>query len=175
MKKNIIVIGIAIAIFFQISVLVGEYVSASIPLWYGKEIRLKTIPIDPRSLFRGNYALLNYDISRIDEKKFPDYEELRNGERVYIKLVSIENELHGLENVSLTLPENGPFIRGRIQNRSWEEERTYFRIKYGIEAFFAPKEKALALERDLVDGGVAVICISDSGKAALKEIVPNLK
>ncbi|MCG8335422.1 MAG: GDYXXLXY domain-containing protein [Proteobacteria bacterium] len=175
MKKNIIVIGIAIAVFFQISVLVGEYVSASVPLWFGREIRLKTIPVDPRSMFRGNYALLNYDISRIDEKKFPGYEDLRNGEIVYIHLVPVENGLYGFEKVSLASPESGVFIRGRIQNRRWEEDRTYFRIKYGIEAYFAPKEKALALEKDLAEGGIAVILISDSGKAALKEVVPNLR
>ena len=31
----------------------------------GKEIRVKVVPVDPRSLFRGNYARLNYDFSRL--------------------------------------------------------------------------------------------------------------
>ena len=40
-------------------------------------------------------------------------------------------------------------------------------MKYGIEALFAPKEKALALERQLRDSGVAVVRVAPNGKAAL--------
>ncbi|MBT3870270.1 MAG: GDYXXLXY domain-containing protein [Gammaproteobacteria bacterium] len=52
------------------AVLVGMYVTAALPLWTGAEIRLATAPVDPRSLFRGNYALLSYDISEIDSTYF---------------------------------------------------------------------------------------------------------
>ena len=44
-------------------------------------------------------------------------------------------------------------------------------MKYGIEAWFAPKAEALRLERELRDGAVAVLMIDASGKAALKERV----
>jgi len=46
-----------------------------------------------------------------------------------------------------------------------------FRVKYGIEAFFAPKIKALQLEKDLRSGGVAVLMVSSGGKARLMEVV----
>ncbi len=43
--------------------------------------------------------------------------------------------------------------------------------EYGIEAFFAPKEKALKLEEDLRDGGVTVLMVSAGGKARIKAVV----
>ena len=41
----------------------------------------------------------------------------------------------------------------------------------GIEAFFAPKERALRLEKALRDGGVAVLKVSARGRAAIEDIV----
>ena len=43
----------------------------------------------------------------------------------------------------------------------------------GIEAFFAPKEKALKLEKDLRNGGTAILMVARSGNAALKDVIPN--
>ena len=63
------------------------------------------------------------------------------------------------------------YLRGRIENRRYSGKTKYFRLKYGIEAFFAPKEKALALEKDLRDGGVAILMVSKNGKARLKDII----
>ncbi len=44
-------------------------------------------------------------------------------------------------------------------------------IKYGIEAFFAPRERALQLEKDLRGGGVAVLMVSSGGKARLMDVI----
>ena len=43
--------------------------------------------------------------------------------------------------------------------------------QYGVEAFFASKETALALEEDLRDGGVAVLMIADDGRARIKNVI----
>ena len=32
----------------------------------GQKILLKTIPLDPRDLFRGDYVVLNYEISQLN-------------------------------------------------------------------------------------------------------------
>ena len=159
------------AIVFQFLVLTGMYVSAALPLWTGTEIKIKTIPVDPRSMFRGNYARLRYDISQLDTKHFPDGSELRNGEVVFVTLKPGADGLYQFATTSLEKPDNEVFLRGRIENRRYEEKASYFRIKYGIEAFFAPKEKALQLESELRDGGVAVLMISKGGKARLKDVV----
>lgn len=163
--------GLVLCVVFQCLILVGMYVKAAMPLWAGVEIKMKTLPVDPRSMFRGNYARLNYDISRIEIEQVTARDDLRNGEIVYVTLKPDANGLHEYLSVSVDEPTQGTFIRGRIKNRRYDNDVQYFRINYGIEAYFAPKEKALALESDLRDGAVAVLMLSSSGVARLKAIV----
>jgi uncharacterized membrane-anchored protein len=47
-------------------ILGGMLVSHAYPLWVGQEIVLRVVrPIDPRDLFRGDYVILSYRISRL--------------------------------------------------------------------------------------------------------------
>ena len=172
MSKKTITMGLAFIIVLQITVLAGEYIGAVYPLWTGKEIRLKTIPMDPRSLFRGNYARLRYEISSIEGTKLPG-KDLRNGEIVYVKLKPGVDGLCVFDGVSLKKPGSGLFIRGRIQGKHSQRNSVMYDVRYGIEAYFAPKKKALALEKALRGGGVAIIMIAGNGKATLKEVITN--
>lgn len=172
MKKTI-KFGLVAAIALQFLILVGMYAGAQMPLWTGDEIRLKTIPVDPRSLFRGNYARLEYDISRLSASRFPGDKKLRQGEVVYVLLEPGEGGIHQLSGASLEKPEEGIFLRGRISSGWWRDSQSSYRVKYGIEAFFAPKEKALGLESDLRNGGVAVVMVSGGGRVRLKDVVAD--
>lgn len=175
MRKKTVATGLMIVIVFQITVLAGEYVGAIYPLWSGEEIRLKTIPVDPRSLFRGNYARLRYEISTIAGKDLAGKENLRNGEVVYVRLKPDADGLYVFDGAGLEKPGSGPFIRGRLQRERSQGRSVMYEVRYGIEAYFAPKEKALALEREMRGGGIAVIMVAGSGKAALKEVITNKK
>lgn len=167
--KNKIGTGLLVAICFQFLVLSGMYVGAAIPLWTGSEIKVKTIPVDPRSMFRGNYAQLRYEFSRIKSTHFPDDVSLRTGEIVYILLKPGGDGLHEFSEVSLLKPSSGVYLRGRVKNGRYRSD--IYRIKYGIEAFFAPKKDALALEKDLRDGGIAVLMVSNNGTARIKTVI----
>lgn len=169
MTKSRIVLALGIAIAFQGVVLAGMLVKAAMPLWTGMEIRVKTVPVDPRSLFRGNYARLNYDISQLPAGALQTDTSLRVGEVVYVSLEADEDQLYILASASLQQPDKGIFLRGRVTN-----PYSPYQVKYGIEAFFAPKNKALQLEKDLRQGGVAILMVTDSGHVALKDVVPNL-
>lgn len=169
MTKSRIILALAIAIALQGVVLAGMLVKASMPLWTGEEIRVKTVPVDPRSMFRGNYARLNYDISQVPASALQSDIKIRIGEVVYVSLKPDDEQLYTLASASLQKPPNGIFLRGRITNGY-----SPYRVKYGIEAFFAPKKKALRLEKDLQQGGVAILMVTDSGHVALKDVVPDL-
>tara|TARA_R110002073_G_scaffold192824_1_gene351896 strand:- start:977 stop:1477 length:501 start_codon:yes stop_codon:yes gene_type:complete len=158
---------LVVAAVAQLLVLGGMLVSASMPLWTGQEVRLATVPVDPRSLFRGNYARLSYEISQIESSMFPNLETLRHGEVVYILLNSHEG-IAQLSGVSLEEPGDQLFIRGRLQHPAANIDQQ--NVNYGIEAYFAPKQKALALEAQLVTGGVAKVMLASNGKAALVEL-----
>ncbi len=167
-KINLI-IGLSLVILLQTGILAMIYINAHIPLWTGKPIVLKTRPVDPRSLFRGNYALLSYDISRIPAKEINALRTPRSNERVYVRLTPGPDQVYTYQGLSFEKPESGIFIRGRIQDHGQRTTGSY-RIRYGIEAFFAPKEKALALEKQLRTSAVARIYLTDSGKSALEGI-----
>ncbi|MBW1792641.1 MAG: GDYXXLXY domain-containing protein [Deltaproteobacteria bacterium] len=171
MNKKTITTGLAIIIVLQMTVLASEYVGAMYPLWTGEEIRLKVIPVDPRSLFRGNYARLNYEVSSIEGKDLREKKELRSGEIVYVKLKRGADGLCVFDGASLNKPGSTPFIRGRIQGKHSRRNRETYDVRYGIEAYFAPKKKALALEKELRGGGVALIMIAGNGKATLKDVI----
>lgn len=173
MSKKAIMAGLSAVVLFQVFVLATEYLNAVYPLWTGQEIRLKTVPRDPRSLFRGNYARLNYDISTVPSKDIAAAERIRNHEIVYVKLKPGPDGLHVYDGASLEEPADGLFIRGRVQIPRWQSRALDYRLRYGIEAYFAPKEKALALEKKLRRGGVAKIMIAKNGKATLKEVLPE--
>ena len=164
-RKIALLLGAAIAL--QVFVLAGMVASAAMPLWTGAEVRVATLPVDPRSLFRGNYARLDYAFSTLPEDALDGVRKLRAGEVVYVSLESGEDGLHRYAGASLERPAEGVYLRGRIPRG-----RPPYRVRFGIEAFFAPKERALRLEEELRDGGVAVLKVSARGRAAIEDIVP---
>ncbi len=164
-KRNILLLLVAVTVA-QVAILGSMVALAAKPLYTGKEVTVATLPVDPRSLFRGNYARLNYTFSTLPKEALSDHQYLRNGEPVYVSLVPGDDGLYEYAGLSLEKPESGVFIRGRLQNG-----RNRQRVKYGIEAWFAPKLEALRLERELRDGARAVLMIDRSGKAALKDII----
>jgi uncharacterized membrane-anchored protein len=164
--------GLLATLLLQLGVLSVEYLNSVYPLWTGQEIRLETVPVDPRSLFRGNYVRLNYEISEINMPEAVTAEGPRWNEVVYVKLTPGKNNVYVFDDASLTKPESGLYIRGRLQSPTVNGQP--YRIRYGIEALFTPEEKALALEDRLRDGGIAVIMLADNGKAALKGVVGDI-
>jgi uncharacterized membrane-anchored protein len=170
MNRTTTLIGMGLAIALQLSVLLGMVGRAAVPLWTGTEIRVKTVPRDPRSMFRGNYARLNYEIGTLPKGFLEGGRRLRRGEVIYVGLEQNEDGLYRLADASLDKPAAGIFLRGRIANGY-----PPYRVEYGIEAFFAPKKEALQLERDLRQSGVAVLMVTDSGRVALKDVEPRKK
>ncbi len=168
MTGSRIAAGLVAAIAFQLVVLVGMVVNAALPLWTGTEIHVKTVPVDPRSMFRGNYARLGYEFGSLPEGALRGVKGLHPGEVVYVSLEPGDDDEYVLAGASLERPAEGVFLRGRLATGT-----APYRVRFGIEAFFAPKEKALELERELRNGGIAVLMVAASGRAALKDVVPD--
>ena len=54
--------------------------------WLQQPLELKTQPVDPRDLLRGDYVRLGYEISSIDVAQLPAGETIRRHDPVYVTL-----------------------------------------------------------------------------------------
>lgn len=154
---------LVLAALLQLAILAGVYLGAKYPAWTGEPVTLRVVPVDPRDLFRGNYARLNYQVSSLPASLLPDNETLREGQRVYVTLTPGDDGFWQASALSAERPAQGTVLRGRVQWVSGEQ----YALRFGIEAWFAPKEKALALEDTLREGGAAQVMLAANGKAAL--------
>ncbi|WP_341503917.1 GDYXXLXY domain-containing protein [Gallaecimonas sp. GXIMD4217] len=161
-NRPFVAIGLALAIALQMAVLAGEYLGSVWPLWYGKPVKLETVPLDPRSLFRGNYVRLRYRISAVDKALSRD--SFRRGEVAYVRLEK-EGDYHIAVGLQKDRPDSGTFIRGRITGTGGN-----YRLNYGIEAYFLPKDKAKQAEKAVRSGAWADIYLLPSGKAAIADL-----
>ena len=161
-NKKFLVIGLTLTISAQMLVLATEYLSSVWPLWFGKPVILKTAPIDPRSLFRGNYVRLNYDISNINKGLVQ--EEFNRNEVGYVTLKE-EEGIFVATGLQRERPKSGVYIRGRVSSVG-----ARYRMRYGIEAYFMPKKKALEAERSVREDATAVVYLLGSGKAAIARL-----
>ncbi|AQS35955.1 putative membrane-anchored protein [Shewanella psychrophila] len=156
-------VGLLLAITLQLTVLVVEYLGSVWPIWTGTPIVLKTQPYDPRSLFRGNFVRLSYELNQVESDNASDY---KLGSIVYVSLK--EDLSHWrFDKLSKLKPETGLFLRGRVR-ANYNDSLS---IEYGIEAFFMPKEKALLAQETLRQGALMRIFVSNSGKARALEFV----
>ncbi|GAA5136400.1 GDYXXLXY domain-containing protein [Alloalcanivorax gelatiniphagus] len=159
LNRSLVKGGLILAVVAQLAVLGGLFVYSQYPLWVGREVRVVTLPVDPRDLFRGQYVRLTYRFSRLP---IPDMELPRGGDDVYLPLER-EGDLWRAGAARLRPPEQSPFLRGTILRVAGGE----MVVRYGIEAWFAPADEARRLETELRDGGVARLRVTATGRAAL--------
>lgn len=80
-------------VIVQIVFIFGTIVTYQLALLSGQKILLKITPMDPLDLFRGYYAHLNYDISRVSTDKIEvDSDKFSPGEYIYATLAKEPSE-----------------------------------------------------------------------------------
>ncbi len=92
-------------------------------------VLLKTRPVDPRDLLRGDYMILGYEIA--DPPVLRD-SELAAGEEIWV-LLAKRGDYHEAIAWSRHEPRTGP---GQIAVRA---TRTWNGLEFGIERFFVPE------------------------------------
>lgn len=167
MKK--IKIFIAICIFWFLA-LGGFILFKEYTLMNGKEILLKTKPVDPRDLFRGDYVILAYDISEIKIKNDTNKSKFKTGDKVFVSLDIDNNGIGKVKNISLNKPDD-VFIKGvvRYSSRMNKSEET-IRVRYGIESYFVPEGMGREIERNL-RYTYAKVSVDDFGGAVVESLV----
>ena len=83
-RKYWFLLVVALQIVFLVAMIGMQWST----LTYGTKIILKTQPVDPWDLFRGDYVILNYEISSLDLKTIATAgtKEFKPGDTVYVSL-----------------------------------------------------------------------------------------
>jgi uncharacterized membrane-anchored protein len=83
----------------------------------GERILLRTMPVDPRDIFRGDYVNLTYEISNLDLDALGANPEMkiRPNDLVYVALGSEPDGAYKAVSVSAAPPAAGKFIQGRLR------------------------------------------------------------
>ena len=151
----------------------------------GTPIVLETRPIDPRSLFRGDYVRLNYAINTLRLAELPLDREFKKHERIYALLKKADPywkpiSLHHERPV--ILPDH-VVIKGEVvgvSNRRWNremrswEEIDHVRVHYGIENYFVPEGTGRELERPKPGEKISIrVAVDRFGNAGIKAVLVN--
>lgn len=152
-------------VVLQLLTLAGLIAYKQATLLTGQRILLKTVPVDPRDMFRGDYVVLSYEISRLQSWQWrePSFER---GATAYVTLRK-QGRFWGAESVSKTAPgDQALFIRGRVTHTGPDA----INLEYGIESYFVPEGKGRELERARGDRLAAEVAVDGTGRAAIRRL-----
>lgn len=107
--------GFIALVAVQALLLLGIVQTRNAWLSEGTKVLLRTVPVDPRSLFRGDYVRLNYEISRIDIDAMEADGDFIKGEDIYVVLKEGAFGVYEPASIWHVSPGEGKlFIKGRV-------------------------------------------------------------
>lgn len=143
----------------------------------GTEILLKTAPVDPRDLLRGDYVILNYDISTIPLDKIVGPKPADVGNHpLWVRLTKGGDGFWGVVEASFQElpPQSGNVV---VKANSgyplkWMSGSDLNDVRYGIERFYVPEGEGLELEKARGTEQLAVaVKVSESGTAQIRTLL----
>ncbi|NQV36423.1 MAG: GDYXXLXY domain-containing protein [Candidatus Marinimicrobia bacterium] len=160
-KKSVI----AIIIFWSV-VLIGFILLKQYTLQMGTEVMLRTVPVDPRDLFRGDYVMLRYDINRISiDSILTEEEPYKKDDQIYLKLDTSSKYARPIQ-ISRSVFEEGIFISGTVTSSNDK----ILNSEYGIETYFVRQGTGKEIERKIGNLDVKV-AIDKHGNSLIKALI----
>ncbi|HET7832722.1 MAG TPA: GDYXXLXY domain-containing protein [Gallionella sp.] len=173
-------------ILVQIAVLLGMIGMKQWTLDTGTPVVLETAPVDPRSLFSGDYVRLGYTISNLRLDQLGGDREFKRHDRIYVALqtgtpyampVAIYHQMPAARAGQVV-------IRGEVEHMGsefWnprtqniEKDVRNVLVRYGIENYYVPEGTGRALERPAGNAKIAVrVAVDRSGTAGILGILVN--
>jgi uncharacterized membrane-anchored protein len=119
--------------------LLGTVAVQEYALAHGRIILLETHRVDPRDLLRGDYLILDYEISDVPTNLFlpPVDKDLPYGTKIFVALAPGTNQFHKVVRAStneFTPATNEVVLRGRSDERGWSSNSVH--VAYGIENYY---------------------------------------
>lgn len=144
----------------------------------GTEVLLKTAPVDPRDLLRGDYVILTYDVSTVPTAVITG---ARPSPVDYVPLnVRLKPGAEGFwavseASVAPLVGQDGSVVLKsqpvQISEYQWEEGGSVS-LTYGIERFYVPEGEGRPIEDGRNEGRVSVAArVSDTGQAQIRALM----
>ena len=150
-------------------------------------VTLKTAPVDPRDIFRGDYVILSYDIARIRLADVDGDDDFGYDDGIFVELAPDGETWNAVaiwrENRE---PQEGHLIiRGQVNSIVGETRPTGIPerdstpcpncgtvgVDYGIESYFVPEGEGRELENIRNDGKLTVdVALGKDGTPAIKQL-----
>jgi uncharacterized membrane-anchored protein len=179
MMKKYRIYMLALVVLLQTAALTGMVAIKHRTLITGRPILLETEPIDPRSLFRGDYVRLNYAIGSLDYANVEGDSDFKRRDAVYVMLREGERFWEAV-SIHSEMPAHGPdsiIVRGEVRRSGiWidGEKRDGIGVRYGIENYFVPEGEGMALERPAEGEEVSImVAVDEAGASAIKAVLVN--
>lgn len=133
----------------------------------GSEIMLKTVPVDPRDFFRGDYVRLNFEINRAPKALYQGAQDLNNRERPVFVVLKKQDTYAGIDYITDTRPsKDTTYLEAKGKSYAGGE----IILDYGFDRFFVEENTGLqyetAVRKSKVYGSFKVL----RGKAVLTEL-----
>lgn len=144
----------------------------------GREIVLKTTPVDPRDFFKGDFARLGYDISTIPKELISPL-ALKPKDQAFVTLSQDADGVWRVAKLNITYPPviaaNEVVLRARSGEFSgWDAFAP--RVRYGIERYYVPEGTGHDIEKLARDHRLEVIVsVGANGDAAIKGLAVDGK
>jgi uncharacterized membrane-anchored protein len=168
----------AVAII-QVALIAMMVVDRARVLRDGQEVTLATRPVDPRDFLRGDYVVLNYEISSLPAGALKDTPSSGKGTVVYVKAAPKNNvyEAVSVHKEPVAVMDNEVLIRGRASYGATcgPDNHTFcdtLQIRFGIESYFVPQGEGREIEKARNQGKVTVVAaVTRTGRAAIKRLL----
>ena len=147
-----------IVVVGQLVFLIGFISVKETALRTGAEVVLQTVPVDPRSLLQGDYAILDYEIASLP----PFMQDRPRGELVYVVLEEQPDVWQAARYAEVRRPVAGEvFIKGRVDREGHAD--------FGIGTFFIPEGTGHIIEgaRDVK----VMVNLDSDGNAIIKRLL----
>ena len=156
MSRRLMILFFAVVAIQVIGLVVFASVR-QIALTQGREVTLQTVPVDPRSLLQGDYAILDYEVAAVP----PWLDDQPAGAAVYVILREC-GPVWCADWHDTHRPDSGEvYIRGTVSDRD--------RLDFGIGTFFVPEGTGHIVEN--ASDVKVVVSLSSSGNAVIKEVL----
>lgn len=169
--------GLLGAFVLQAALLAWIIADRALLLAGGEEVRLAVVPIDPRDLLRGDYVVLSYEISRLNEAELDGDAGFEPGSTIYVRVETEGAEWRAVA-IYNQMPAEGFALRGTVERsvaaggECAGNDCGVLTVEYGLERFFVPEGAGRELERLRNDQRMSVdIAVASDGRSALKRLL----